>query len=257
MPTGGTNLNPRQAEIVQRVEANGFATIETLMREFGVSAQTIRRDIIQLDKQGILRRFHGGAGLPRDNERLEYQQKKSVSVEGKHHIGAGVAGMIGDGAAVFLDVGTTVEAVAHELTHRHDLSVFTNSLASAMALAGSRLSNVVVTGGLIHGADGSLIGDTAIDAIRNYRFDVAVIGCSGFGDDGAVMDFDLHKVGVKKAAMANARRVILAADHSKFSRTAFVRIAPLEDFSDLVTDTAPPAALGSALMAAGVDLVVV
>ena len=254
LPNSGTALNARQREIVKRVEAHGFVTIEALVHEFSVSAQTIRRDIILLDKRRILRRFHGGAGLPRDTIRLNYQEKKSVSIEGKSYIGTAVANLIPDGAAVYLDVGTTVESVARNLAGRSDLHIFTNSLGSAMALAGSHVKNVAITGGLIHGPDGSLVGDDVTAAIRNYKFDVAIIGCSGFDDDGTVMDFDLQKVSVKKAAMANARRVILVADHSKFARTAFVRISALDDFSTLVTDAEPPAALSHALQTAGVEL---
>lgn len=250
-------MNTRQKDIVKRVHSQGFVTIEALVHEFDVSAQTIRRDIILLDKQRILRRFHGGAGLPRETARLNYQQKKAVSIEGKHHIGAAVAALIPDGAAVYLDVGTTVEAAALALTDRDDLHIFTNSMASAMALAGSRVKNIMVTGGLIHGVDGSLVGDEVSAAIGRYKFDVAVIGCSGFDDDGTVMDFDIQKVAVKNAAMANARRVVLVADHSKFTRTAFVRIASLDEFSDLVTDAAPPAALSQALQAAGVEVIVI
>ena len=257
MQTGGTMLNARQREIVKLVKAQGFVMIEVLVNEFNVSAQTIRRDIILLDKHKILQRFHGGAGLPHDTVRLGYQQKKSVSIEGKFRIGKAAASLIADGAAVFLDVGTTVETVAQSLADRADLYIFTNSLVSAIALAGSQVRNVIVTGGLIHGADGSLVGDGVTATIQRFKFDVAVIGCSGFDDDGAVMDFDIQKVGVKKAAMANARRIILVADHSKFVHTAFIRISALENFSDLVTDCEPPAALKNALQTAGVEVIVV
>lgn len=249
-------IDERQSKIVKRIETWGFATIEALAQEFDVSAQTIRRDIIRLEKHRMLQRFHGGAGMPRDSVRLGYSQKKVVAVEGKQRIGAAAAALILDGSAVFLDVGTTVEAVAQALVGRGNLHVFTNSLASATALAGNREMKVVVTGGSLHGADGSLIGDDVTAAIGRFKFDVAVIACSGFDDDGAVMDFDIQKVGVKNAAMGNARRTILVADGNKFIRTAFVRISPLEDFSHVVTDTEPPTALRNAMQKAGVEIIV-
>ncbi len=251
-----TMINERQRKIVKRIETWGFATIEALAQELNVSAQTIRRDIIQLDKHRILQRFHGGAGLPRDSVRLGYSQKKVVAVEGKQRIGEAVAALILDGSAIFLDVGTTVEAVAQALAGRGNLHVFTNSLPSAAALAGNQAMKVVVTGGLLHGADGSLVGDDVTAAIGRFRFDVAVIACSGFDDDGTVMDFDIQKVGVKKAAMGNAGRNILVADGNKFIRTAFVRISALEGFSHVVTDTEPPTALKIALQKARVEIIV-
>lgn len=249
-------INERQRKIVKRIETRGFATIEALAQKFDVSAQTIRRDIILLDKQRMLQRFHGGAGLPRDSARLGYSQKKVAAVEGKKRIGEAVADLILDGAAVFLDVGTTVEAVAKALSGRENLNVFTNSLASAAALAENHEIKVFVTGGLLHGADGSLIGDDVTAMIGRFKFDVAVIACSGFDDDGTVMDFDIQKVGVKSAAMENARLAILVADGNKFFHTAFVRISVLEDFSHLVTDTEPPTALKNALKKARVKVIV-
>ncbi len=254
--SGVTMINERQRKIVERIETCGFATIEALAQEFGISAQTIRRDIIRLDKHRMLQRFHGGAGLPRDSVRLGYCQKKAAAVEGKQRIGEAAAALVLAGSAVFLDVGTTVEAVAQALSGRGNLHVFTNSLASAAALAGNQAMKVVVTGGVLHGADGSLVGDDATAAILRFKFDVAVIACSGFDDDGTVMDFDIQKVGVKNAAMENARRAILVADGSKFVRSAFVRIAALEDFSHVITDREPPAALKSAMRKAGVEIIV-
>ncbi len=249
-------IDQRQSKIVKRIETWGFATIEALAQEFEVSAQTIRRDIIQLEKHRMLQRFHGGAGMPRDSVRLGYSQKKNAAVAGKQRIGAAAAALILDGSAVFLDVGTTVEAVAQALAGRENLHVFTNSLASAAALAGNQAMKVVVTGGLLHGADGSLIGDDVTAMIGRLRFDVAVIACSGFDDDGTVMDFDIQKVGVKNAAMGNARRTILVADGIKFIRNAFVRISALKDFSHVVTDTDPPTELRNAMRKAGVEIIV-
>ena len=123
-------------------------------------------------------------------------------------------------------------------------------------MAGNWAMKVVVTGGLLHGADGSLVGDDVTAAIGRFRFDVAVIACSGFDDDGTVMDFDIQKVGVKNAAMGNAQRTILVADGNKFGRTAYVRISPLESFSLVVTDTEPPTALKHVLQEAGVEVII-
>ena len=246
----------RRREIVKRIETRGFATIETLAQEFDVSTQTIRRDIIELEKRQLLLRFHGGAGLPRNSTRLGYSQKKVAAIEEKQRIGRAAASLIPDGAAVFLDVGTTVEAVAQALADRENLYLFTNSLGAAGALACRQDMKVVVTGGLLHGADGSLVGAETNAAISKIRFDIAVIACSGFDHDGTVMDFDVQKVSVKNAAMENARRSILVADGTKFTRTAFVRISALENFTHIVTDTKPPSVLNSAMQTAGVKIII-
>lgn len=250
------DLNDRQAEIVARVRERGFVTVETLAREFGVSAQTIRRDIIVLDGHRLLQRFHGGAGLAGGPVRLGYEEKRAAAVDAKERIGRAAAGMVRPGSAVFLDVGTTNEAAARALAGVPGLRVFTPSMPAALVFAGRDGVETFVTGGTVRGADGSLAGDEATSAVRRFRFDVAFIGLSGFDADGAPMDFDLAKVAVKQAAIAAARRAVALADAAKFRREAIVRIAPASAFSALVCDAPPAGRLADALASAAVDVVV-
>lgn len=254
----GTNgdITQRQQEILGIVSAQGYATVESLARRFEVSAQSIRRDIIRLDEARLLQRFHGGAGvLEATTVRLGHAQKQRASADAKERIGRAAAGLVPDGGSVFLDVGTTVEAVARALRGRAGLRVFTCSMPAATILSGDPSVEVFVTGGLVRGADGSLVGDHAVQAAGRFRVDVAFIGLSGFDDDGAPMDFDMRKVAVKQAILAAARRPVALADSSKFVRTAILRIAPPGAFSDLVTDAAPPQPLMDCLAAAGVAVV--
>ena len=249
--SGEHGLTDRQEQIVRIVREQGYAPIETLAKRFEVSAQTIRRDIIRLDEHGILQRFHGGVGVADGIVRLGYAEKRTVSADTKERIAAAAAALIPDGSAVFLDVGTTVEAVALALRDKCRLHVFTSSLPAAMRLADRRDFTVFVTGGLVQGADGSLVGDTVRDSLRRFRLDFAVIGLSGFDDDGAVMDFDMQKVAVKQAAMKAARCSIAVADRSKFARHALVRVAPASDFAVLVGDGEPPPHLRDAFEGGG------
>lgn len=234
-------LSPRQREIVRLVSMHGFATIETLARQFDVSAQTVRRDIIRLDELGVLQRFHGGAGARQSTTRLGYAQKQTLSAEAKERIAAEVAEMVPSGSSLFLDVGTTVEAVARALRDHREMHVVTNSLSAAAILSNAPVGDVFVTGGMARGPDGSLVGDATQAGIGQFRLDLAVIGCSGFDEEsGAPMDFDLLKVAAKRAMIAQSRRAMLVADASKFTRSAIVRIAGLEEVSVLVSDEPPP-----------------
>jgi DeoR family glycerol-3-phosphate regulon repressor len=257
-PSAATGINERQEKILQIVQTKGFATIESLAEAFGVSTQTVRRDVIKLDEIGLLQRFHGGAGLPQDDDqvRLGYRPKREMNVEAKERIGALAASYIQDGNSVYLDVGTTVEAVARRLVESQLRSVYTNSIVSAGTLAATRHYETYVAGGLLRGADGSLVGDTAIRAFEAIAVDIAVIGCSGFAADGTPMDFDPQKVAVKQAALRNARRAILVADASKFSRPAVVLVAPLARFAAIVTDEEPPSHLTGCFKRAGVELAI-
>lgn len=160
--TDARELTPRQRQILTIVQQIGFTTIETLAERFGVSAQTVRRDIIQLQAANYLQRFHGGAGLASGGFRSAYAQKLTVSPQGKQRIGAAVAGIVPAGASVFLDVGTTVEAAARALLDKPGLRVVTASVSVAQIFCQHGIFDVFVTGGTTRGANGSLVGQAAI-----------------------------------------------------------------------------------------------
>lgn len=253
---GAEPLNERQAALLGIVQAQGFATVEALAERFEVSAQTVRRDIIRLDERGLLQRFHGGAGALEGTVRLGYAQKQAMAIDAKDAIGAAAAARVPNGATVFLDVGTTVEAAARALAGHQALRVFTNSLASAMHLAGRAGIEVVVTGGSLRGADGSLVGDATTALLRELRFDVALIGLSGWDEDGSPMDFDLEKIAVKRAAIGRARQTLALCDAGKFERAAVARIVAADALTAVVTDRVPPPVLAQKLGRDGVELVV-
>jgi DeoR family glycerol-3-phosphate regulon repressor len=258
--SSGTELDQdspteRQAAIFSLVQESGFATIDDLARKFDVSTQTIRRDITRLDELKLLRRFHGGAGLHEaaaQSGRAHKSQPSLASAEDR--IGSAVAALIPDGTSVFLDVGTTVETVTRALAAHKHLQIVTPSVTAAAILAGSPVASVIVTGGLLRGADGSLVGDAAVAAVSRFKLDWAVIGCSGFEDDGTVMDVDLLQVEVKQHMLNRSRRALLVAEAAKLQRRAVVSLAPLAAFDILVTDQELPAHLAEAARASGCEL---
>lgn len=242
-------ITERQARIVEIVSQQGFATIDTLARDFGVSAQSVRRDIIRLDTKGILQRFHGGVGVRETSVRLGYAEKRTVATDAKTRIARKTAELIGEGAVVFLDVGTTVEAVAHALAEKRRLRVFTVSLAAAAILAGRPGIELFVFGGTVRSADGSLVGDVTLSSIARFRFDHAVIGFSGIDQNGELMDYDLEKVAVKEAAIRNAARTLAVGDSSKFRHPATVRFTTPSHPVTIVTEAHPAPRLLEALAA--------
>ncbi|MEE4117895.1 MAG: DeoR/GlpR family DNA-binding transcription regulator [Paracoccaceae bacterium] len=251
--TADPPLSDRQEEILRRVEARGFVTVDALAEAFGVSAQTVRRDIIALDAAGLLQRFHGGAGPgtgargdpAHDGDeafRLAHGRKRMLEVESKRIIAARVAEMVPDGAALFLDVGTTVEAAAAALNARSGLQVFTNSMRAALRLDPSRHA-VRVLGGQVSGTDGSLAGAEVVEMIARLDLDWALLGCSAVSEGplGArAMDFDIGKIAVKRAAMAAAHRTALLIARAKFDRRGRVEIAPLSAFDRVLTEVKMP-----------------
>lgn len=236
----GHALTDRQRKILAAVEAQGFVTIEGLADAFQVSAQTVRRDIIALDAARLLQRFHGGAGIGADNTavRLGHYHKRTIAADAKQVIARRAAEIVPAGASVFLDVGTTLEAAAAALNGVGGLTVFTNSM-NAAALFDPAAHDVHVLGGRLGGGDGSLVGETVVTALAELRLDYALIGCSAIEDAGAVMDFDMRKIAVKKAAMRAARCRCLLAAADKFGRSARAVIALARDFDHIVRDRDP------------------
>lgn len=234
-------LSTRQSEILALVEEGGYATLEQLSERYSVSMQTVRRDIIALANAGRLQRFHGGAGPIEREEatRLDYQAKRDISRLEKQKIGKAAADLIEDGATLFLDVGTTVEACASVLAKRKGFTIFTNSMPAAMNFDPQE-HQVFVLGGKVAGKDGSIVGIEALNLIRNVSLDYALIACSTIDQDGRVMDFDLDKIAIKKAAMNAAQKSLLLATQGKFGRTALAVIAETEQFDKVVTQMRMP-----------------
>ena len=231
-------LNTRQNEILIRAEASGFVTIDSLTEEFGVSAQTIRRDIIFLSDAGLLQRFHGGAGAIGSTEtlRLDHHHKLGMAVDDKARVAEAAVALLPDGASVFLDVGTTIEMTASVLNRRPGFRIFTNSMRAALAFDPAH-HDINVLGRKVEGRDGSLVGEEIMLSLAALRVDYALIACSAIDHDGRVMDIDLSKIAVKKAAMDSATRRFLLAAKTKFGRTALSAFAELSDFDAVIDGT--------------------
>lgn len=227
----------RQRKIIDQVRTTGFVTIEALAAEFDVSTQTVRRDIIALAEQGYLQRFHGGAGPVESYRaaRLDYGVKRDMARTEKRRVGRLAAEAIPDGASLFLDVGTTIEACAEALAARPGFRIFTNSIRTAMVFDPSQHA-VQVLGGRVGGRDGSLVGEEVVSRLVGLTLDFALIACSAIDRNGRVMDFDLSKIEIKKTAMSVSGRSFLLATRSKYDRTALASIAPLASFDRIFSD---------------------
>ncbi|WP_319567478.1 DeoR/GlpR family DNA-binding transcription regulator [Cohaesibacter marisflavi] len=229
-------LSKRQQDILTLVGESGFVTIEALADSFGVSAQTIRREIIAMDNAGLLQRFHGGAGRAEGTStlRLGHNYKAHQNREEKDLIAQKVADLVAPGSSLYIDVGTTMEAAAIRLNKLASLTILTNSMRVAANFDHTRHA-VHVLGGVMAGQDGSLVGEQAVLNLRDVRLDYALIGCSGIETSGSVMDFDQRKIAIKQAALGVARHSYLLATAGKFERSAFARICHRDDVEAVIS----------------------
>ena len=184
----------------------------------------------------MLRRFHGGAGLPSSIENFAYNTRQTLFHEEKRRIAQLVAQHIPDHSSLFIDLGTTTEEVAKALSQHKDLRVITNNLNVAAVMCANPDCEVIVTGGVVRSRDRGVIGESTIEFIRQFKVDFGVIGISGIELDGTLRDFDYREVRVAEAIIEQSRKVFLVADHSKFGRQSLVRLADMAQITALFTD---------------------
>jgi len=240
-------MNQRQREILLLVQQQGFVAIETLAQNFHVTPQTIRRDINTLCEQQLLTRYHGGAGLSSSVENVEYTARQVMNLDEKRCIAELTAKQIPDRASIFINIGTTTEEVAKALQNHTGLRIITNNLNVAVILRSNPSFEIIIAGGAVRPRDGGITGEATIDFIRQFKVDFGIIGISSIDDDGSLLDFDYHEVRVAQAIIENSRQVLLAADHTKFGRSALIRLGHLSQVDALYTDQAPPRPIAAIL----------
>lgn len=249
-------LSPRQGIILRLIEDQGRVRVEDLAERFATTPQTIRKDLQRLSEMHHVVRFHGGATLVGGVEYATLSAREGNAREAKRAIGAAVAGRVPMSCAIFLNAGTTTEHVAHMLSGHKSLRVITDNVDMAGKIRTYAGVEVIVPGGAVRRSDGAILGAEAVDYIRQFRVDYAVIGAAALSEDGALLDFDLAEVQVCRAMMAHARHVILALDSGKCGRSAPVTLGTLEGVHTVVTDSAAPGWLAPLCNAAEVDVII-
>ncbi|KTF67679.1 DeoR/GlpR family DNA-binding transcription regulator [Sphingomonas sp. HT-1] len=226
----------RHARILELARHTGSVTVEALAAELEVTPQTIRRDLNLLARRAMLSRVHGGAIVTSGVDNLDREARRQVAASAKAAIGAAAAALVPDGASLFINIGTTTEAIARALVNHRHLLVVTNNLNVADILGGVPTIEVIVAGGRVRASDRAVVGALAMDFLRGFKVDFALIGASAIDAGGTLLDFDVDEVRVSQTIIEQARTVILAADQSKFGRPAPVRIAEIAAVDYLVTD---------------------
>ena len=240
--SGPVFADERQARIAELVSVRGRARIGELAEAFGVTEPTIRKDLSALQERGLLKRTHGGALAVHPVIDRELAGRRGAHEVDKDAIAAACVQLVHDGDSVFLDSGTTVEALARRLAGEGQvrLSVLTSSLGVATALADVPSIDCVLLGGQLRRVDGSVVGDLALENLQRFTFSTAFLGVSGFSELGISVG-SLAEASLKSAVIERARRVVLAVDHSKVGATDFARISDLDPVDVVVMDEASPA----------------
>ncbi|MFD1702232.1 DeoR/GlpR family DNA-binding transcription regulator [Methylopila henanensis] len=246
----------RLHEILESVEAAGSASVEELAARFGVSRETIRRDLKALAAQGRLDVAHGGA-LKRGVGDPPFAERARENAEGKAAIGRAAAAMVEDGMVVLLDSGATTHAIAAALAARppKGVTICATSLADALTLVRAGVK-VTMLGGEVDPDDEATVGLDVLAMLPRYRLDLAFVGVGGVTPEGDVTVFSRVEAETRAVMLDAARAGYLVADHAKFGRAGPARIPWTRPPAALLVDVAPPPKLKAALRAKGVACLV-
>ncbi|MBN9333559.1 DeoR/GlpR family DNA-binding transcription regulator [Devosia sp.] len=232
-------LSHRQREILSLIESEGAQYIEQLAARYDVTTQTIRRDINTLCDMGYARRFHGGVDVPVGARNISVNARAALNSGAKQKIAARIAAAIPPGSTVFMGIGSTIQFVAAALRDHLDLRVVTNNIDVALTLSEAPQVEVHMTGGLLRHNDRDVVGPDAINFFEKFYASHAVVGAGALDPDKGLLDFSYSEAQLTMKLLENARLKFLAADSSKWSRDASVRVAPLSAVTHFFTDVLP------------------
>ena len=245
----------RRDLILDILAQRGSASGRDLHRRLKVSAETVRRDITRLARENRLRKTHGGA-LAMDAVEPVFDERLTVNAEGKQRIAKAAAALVREGASLIIDSGTTTLALAQALMDTRQLTVYTNDIHVATRLAGRNGNRVLLSGGEFQGSEGATVGRDASDMLANYYADFAFIGASALSHRPALLDYSREAAALRSLMIAQAKTPILLADHTKFNRTAPVRVSGLSAVHTIVVDRRPTGTLAKGLRKLDCKLVV-
>ena len=222
----------RHSKIIEILSVNGSVQVDKLAKMLDVSLMTIRRDLEKLKREGRIDRFHGGAIIKQE---VPYTEKRSLELDVKYKIAKVSAKLVKKGSIVYLDAGTTTLEIAKAITDIPDLTIVTNDLEIARILLDSP-ANLIMCGGAIQKATGSMVGTLAIYMVANLRMDIAFMGAQSVDDSFNVLTPTMDKGLMKQTVCNNSKEKYLVVDSSKFGRQALIKINDLSDYTAVITN---------------------
>lgn len=230
----------RRNTILTKVSMDGKVLVSDLSREFGVTEETIRRDLEKLDHDGLLKKTYGGA-IKNENYNIDlpFRVRQQENVKKKQQIAAVIASMIHDGDYIMLDSSTTALYVIRSILSLKKITLITNSIEILIELCNKTDWNIISTGGVLKEGGLSLLGYTAERMVAGFHADLAICSCKGLSFEMGVTDSNERDSEIKKAFFRSSKVKILAADSSKFDKTTFTKICGLSEVDVVVTDCDP------------------
>lgn len=254
----------RHGRITSALNADGRVSVAQLARDLGVTSETIRRDLDQLEAAGLLRRVHGGAVAAGHGSTSEtsVSEREGRNHEAKRRVAQAALALIPAGfrGSILLDAGSTTAEIASLIAARdartsEGVTYISNSVPIIARLAAGPSLEVIALGGRVRGVTSAAVGPATVSQLRSMRPDLAFLGTNGVSAEFGLSTPDADEAAVKTQMVHASRRTIVVTDASKFEEETLTRFAELSEIDTLVTDDAPPAPLSDALREAGVEVV--
>lgn len=242
---GGTVLVfgiERRSKIMSILYEKRSILVQEAAAAFGVTEETIRRDLKELEAQRLLSRTYGGAVLAADDIRSEtpLEIREGINIAGKDAIGRFAANLINDGDTVLLDASTSSLYVAKHIKKKKGLTVITNAEHIILELASCSDMTLISTGGILRSNSLSYVGRAAENAISNYYANKLFFSCKGFSPKSELTDSNEQESEVRKTMIRCSNQVIFLCDHTKFDKVGYVNTARLSDIHTIITDSPLP-----------------
>jgi DeoR/GlpR family transcriptional regulator of sugar metabolism len=244
----------RREQILLELRLHPHVRISDMAGRFGVSNETVRRDMESLSKDGLISRAHGGASA--SHQYPDFDQRSCDRLEEREAIGRRAAALVEPGDTVMIDSGSTTAQLARFLAYAGTpCTVITNSLTVAMTLGRSKVVEVILCPGDYMPSETAVLGTDTIDFLERYHVDLCILGASGFSQQG-VFETVRGFAAVKRAMLSSSAQAHLLIDSGKSGCSGLVRVSQLEALSSVIIDQAPEAQLAEALAAAEVEVIV-
>lgn len=242
MPKHSVITNQREQEILREIRlAGGSCRIGFLARQLNVSDETVRRNIKTLEASGLVEKVHGGVSLAGVVSVVEqpFQRRMDKNADVKKLLAARAASMINSGDSLFMDIGSTTAYVAQALQNHHDLYVITNSITVAHLLTARNNNRVFFAGGELRAHDGGAFGSDALDFIKRFNLQYAIVSVAAINAESGFMLHDIEEADISNAVLKRSQAGIVVADSSKFGKRVPITMQAPENIDILVTDKQP------------------
>jgi len=251
------DTSQRRLQISELVRQHGSVQVSSLAQRFGVSLQTVRKDLRYLAERGVMARAYGGgidsSAVGVNQSEPHYEAKRTTHLEEKRRIGARAAALVRPGDTIAIDSGTTAIQLAEALPDI-DITVVTNDFGVLTALSPKANINLVMLGGELRRKNMAFYGGLTVEALGALHVDLLFLGVDGFDLERGITTHYEPEAMLNRKMVEAARVVVAITDSSKFGKICLHRIIPVSGLDTLITDTGTPADVAQACQALGVEL---